>query len=364
MRGDLAASRIASAQKTLATAEQLRACGLGDDAVAYRLRTGRLHVVFRGVYSVGCGELPPLALELAALLACGKGTFLSHHSAAFVWGLRKTPPAQVEVSVVGRCCASRKGIRVHRIRAIHRDEFRRHEGLWVSSPARALLEVAATGSRDEVIDLVDQGIGHKLVDRRQIEAVLGRNRGSRGAGRLSEVIGDEDATTITRSRAEKAFLKLIRDARLPRPEVNQRLGRYEPDFMWPEQRLIVELDSYQFHAGPGAFSTTTKRTSPTGTRASTCCGRRATTSSTSRAGCSSAWCGPWSAGAGNSSRSAPAGAAALDLGPHDRRHPRPEQLDRAHHVRVGDRADAHLADVALHPEQLVLEQDLLGHLVG
>jgi very-short-patch-repair endonuclease len=48
-------------------------------------------------------------------------------------------------------------------------------------------------------------------------------------------------------------LKLIRDARLPAPQVNQRLGRYVPDFMWPEQRLIVELDSYQFHAGPDSF---------------------------------------------------------------------------------------------------------------
>jgi very-short-patch-repair endonuclease len=59
--------------------------------------------------------------------------------------------------------------------------------------------------------------------------------------------------TITRSRAEKAFLKLIRDAGLPRPEANVKLGPYEPDFLWREQRLIVELDSYQFHAGPDRF---------------------------------------------------------------------------------------------------------------
>jgi very-short-patch-repair endonuclease len=59
--------------------------------------------------------------------------------------------------------------------------------------------------------------------------------------------------TISRSRAERAFLKLIRDARLPPPEVNQRLGRYEPDFMWRQERVIVELDSYQFHGGPAGF---------------------------------------------------------------------------------------------------------------
>ena len=88
---------------------------------------------------------------------------------------------------------------------------------------------------------------------RDLEAVLARNRGRRGSARLSQVLGDEDAMTITRSRAERAFLKLIRDARLPEPQVNQRLGRYEPDFMWREERLIVELDSYRFHGGPGGF---------------------------------------------------------------------------------------------------------------
>ena len=58
------------------------------------------------------------------------------------------------------------------------------------------------------------------------------------------------------------------------------------------------------------------------------------------------------------------GLAAADLGAHDRRDLGAEQLDRPHHVRVRDRADAHLPDVALIAEQLVLEQDLLGDLLG
>jgi very-short-patch-repair endonuclease len=250
---DLAVSRITAVQKTLITADQLVACGLGADAVTYRLRCGRFHIVFRGVYTVCSGELPPLALELAALLACGHRTFVSHRSAAFVWGLRETPPADVEVSVVQRCCKSREGIRVHRIQKVHRQELRRHEGLWVSSPARAVLEVAADAGFDELADLVDRGIAAPVFKPRELEAVLRRHRGRRGSARLAQVLGDEDAMTITRSRAEKAFLKLIRDARLPAPQTNQRLGRYFPDFMWREQRLIVELDSYRFHAGPGGF---------------------------------------------------------------------------------------------------------------
>jgi Protein of unknown function (DUF559) len=174
---------------------------------------------------------------------------------------------EVEVSVAGRCCKSRAGLRVHRLQSIDRSERRRHDGLWIGSPARTILEVAATASVDEVAEVVNEGHGRRLFTPRELEAVLRRNRGRRGVARLAEVLGYEDATRITRSRAERAFRKLIRDARLPPPRVNQPLGRYVPDFTWREQRLIVELDSYTFHGGPVGFQNDRKRISCTGTRA-------------------------------------------------------------------------------------------------
>ncbi len=146
------------------------------------------------------GDLPPLALELAALLACGENSFISHRSAAFVWGLRTRPPTQVEVSVVDRSCDSRNGICVHRIRKIHRAELRRHEGLWISSPARAALEVAAGATGDDLADLVTGASRDACPRRASSKAVLARHRGRRGVARLAEVLGSEDAMTITRSQ--------------------------------------------------------------------------------------------------------------------------------------------------------------------
>jgi very-short-patch-repair endonuclease len=224
---------------------------MGKDAIAHRVQSGRLHPVFHTVYSVGCGELLPLGRELAALLVCG-GSFLSHRSAAFVWGMRKHAPEEVEVSIVGRCRRSREGLRVHRIRRIDRTEVWREQGLWVSSPARAVLEVAAVGSRDELIDVIDAGLALRRFTPRDLEAVLARNGRRRGAARLAELVGDESAMSISRSRAEKAMLRLIRDSGLPMPETNVRFGRFEADFVWREQRLIVELDSGRYHSGPGA----------------------------------------------------------------------------------------------------------------
>jgi hypothetical protein len=177
---DRAVAGVTARQRTMVSTEQLTACGLGKDAVAYRVQSGRFRPVFQGVYSVCPGELPPLALEQAALLACGERSFISHQSAAFVWGMRKTPPAEVEVSVIGRNCWRREGLRVHRIGAIDKREVRRERGLWVSSPARTVLEIAATGTRDELIEAIDAGLAARRFKPKDLQVVLERNRPCRG----------------------------------------------------------------------------------------------------------------------------------------------------------------------------------------
>jgi very-short-patch-repair endonuclease len=83
--------------------------------------------------------------------------------------------------------------------------------------------------------------------------VLARNRPCRGAARLAEILGDEIAMTMTRSKRERSFLKLMRESGLPMPETNAKFGPYEPDFLWRRERLVVEIDGYNFHSGPDTF---------------------------------------------------------------------------------------------------------------
>ncbi len=54
------------------------------------------------------------------------------------------------------------------------------------------------------------------------------------------------------------MLRLIRTAGLPEPLVNHPLtapdhGHYEADFFWPQQRLIVETDSWRAHGHRAAY---------------------------------------------------------------------------------------------------------------
>jgi very-short-patch-repair endonuclease len=59
----------------------------------------------------------------------------------------------------------------------------------------------------------------------------------------------------TRSDLETLFLAVVRAhlSRIPAPEFNVKLGRWEVDFLWRAQRLVVEVDSFTYHRGSVAF---------------------------------------------------------------------------------------------------------------
>jgi very-short-patch-repair endonuclease len=57
----------------------------------------------------------------------------------------------------------------------------------------------------------------------------------------------------TRSELERRFLGLCRRHGLPKPEVNVRIGSYEVDFLWREERVVVETDGWASHGTRSAF---------------------------------------------------------------------------------------------------------------
>ncbi|HJS92791.1 MAG TPA: hypothetical protein VJ741_00910 [Solirubrobacteraceae bacterium] len=89
---DRAVAALAGVQRTIVSHEQLLEHGCTRRVIARWVNRGRLQIVFAGVYSVVRGQLPPLAREQAALLAVGEHAFLSHETAAAIWGLLPTLP--------------------------------------------------------------------------------------------------------------------------------------------------------------------------------------------------------------------------------------------------------------------------------
>lgn len=257
---DAALARIAAAQRGLVTRAQLLESGLGRGALAHRLERGRLHLVHRGVYLLGHPVPPPLAVELAATLACGRGAVVSHRSAATLWAILGPTTGPVDVTVPGRDCGRRRaGVRVHRARRLDRRDTTTKAGVPVTTPARTLLDLAEVVSDRELVRALGEAYVRGLVRRTTLGAVLDRSPGRRGAPRLRTLLAREDGPSLTRSEAEERMLALVGRARLPPPRVNARVAGYEVDLLWPRHRLVIEVDGFRFHSSRAAFERDRRR---------------------------------------------------------------------------------------------------------
>jgi very-short-patch-repair endonuclease len=214
--------------------------------------------MFRGVYLVG-PIVPPLGREMAAVLACGEKAVLSHRSAASLWNLLPYPaPPTVHVTVPPGRSRDRPGIRVHR-QLLQADEMRMLTRIPITTPTRTLLDLAADVGAGELEQAVAQAERRHLASRTKLLSLLARYPGRRGTPALRVVLGRDGRPAMTRSRAERRFLALVRKARLPEPEVNLGLGPYEIDFLWREERLVVETDGWEFHSSRESFEADRRR---------------------------------------------------------------------------------------------------------
>ena len=251
---------LLEAQHGTVARRQLRALGLGDDAIDARCRAGSLVRVARGVYAAGHGRLTDRGRWQAAVLSCGEGAVLSHRAAAVLWGIWQQPPAVVDVTVprVGR--VSRPAIALHRSGRLGDGQVARRDGIRVTNPARTLVDLAEGVERRVLERALDEAQRLRLCSERRLRAGVERNPGRVGAARIAAVLDEHDlGSTATVNDFEEAFLALCDGHGIERPEVNVRLGRYRADFLWREPRLIVETDGYATHGTRGAFESDHER---------------------------------------------------------------------------------------------------------
>ena len=251
---DVALARLVRRQHGVVSRGDLRALGLSDDAIDRRVAAGRLHRLHRGVFAVGHTLLTGKGRSMAAVLACGDGAALFHASAADLLGIRRSDSAWIDVVVpTGAGRAKRAGIRLHRVRTLRADEVTTHDGIRVTTPARTLLDLAATLTRDRLERALDRTEILELTDYPALDAMARAHPHHRGSNKLRAALGTYLAGTMTRSDLEDLFLSICRHHGLPRPRVNHHLAGNEVDFLFVEERLIVEIDSWRYHKTRRAF---------------------------------------------------------------------------------------------------------------
>lgn len=230
------------------TTEQLTALGLRRSGIAYRARIGRLHRVYNGVYGVGRPPRTALEYASAAVLACGPEAALSHRSALALWGLGRWPQ-RPHVTVRGNRRPA--GINAHRSRVLLRRDFRTHQGIRATSPARTLLDCAPGLNDKALARAVNDARLKRLVRPQDLADVANRFPHHRGARRLKPYV--EATGGPTRSDWERAFPVFCRRYGLPEPVMNARVAGHEVDALFPDAKLIVELDGWAYHSTRESF---------------------------------------------------------------------------------------------------------------
>jgi len=197
---------------------------------------------------------------LAAALACGEETVVSHHSAAELIGLSDKRLDVVHVIPPDWSGREIDGIRWHRVRFPEADEMEVRDGIVITTPTRTLVDMAGWTGWNSMRRLVEQAAILRLLDVDEIDLVLSRGR-RRGTPRLRTILAPWRQTCesrpVVRSPLEALLLPLLIEEGLPAPRTNVELridgNTLEVDLLWEKQRLVIETDGEETHATGVAF---------------------------------------------------------------------------------------------------------------
>jgi hypothetical protein len=251
---DLLLAELAKAQHGVVAIWQLYVLGFSAREVERRVEAGRLHRIHRGVYAVGHAKLTERGCWMAAVLRFGEAGLLSHRSAAGLRSLLPDNRAVIDVTVPGRSRRPAEGIRLHQPRSLHPADVDQHDGIPTTSIPRLLLDLAATEPRRRLERAYEAAERERVLDTRAVRELIERSHGHRGRRPLIAISAAvSEPPHHTRSELEERFLALMREASIPEPSVNAWVEGYEVDMLWRAEKVIVELDGWEFHRTRGAF---------------------------------------------------------------------------------------------------------------
>ncbi|MGZ4234437.1 MAG: endonuclease domain-containing protein [Solirubrobacteraceae bacterium] len=131
----------------------------------------------------------------------------------------------------------------------------------MTSPARTTIDFAIDAASSELEHATGEAVARRLMTDHDLEMALGRAPANHpGAARIrARLKVDPELLLHSQSVAERVAYPLLVEAGLPRPRLNQYLEGLKVDLHWPEHKLIVEVDGYQFHVSRRAFEEDRRR---------------------------------------------------------------------------------------------------------
>ena len=189
---------------------------------------------------------------MAAILACGTGSYLASLDAAVhmqLWRRRVTG-----IHVLAPRERDFPGVHVRTYRRLDPRDVTVRDGIAVTTVPRTLVDLSDVLTAHQLANVIHEAAFRNLLDERAVRAAMTRANGRHNLRVLERALELNAAGSAgTRSDLEDRFLALTSRSGLPEPLVNTQIEDLEVDFHWPQLNLIVEVD------GPGHTRPRTKR---------------------------------------------------------------------------------------------------------
>jgi hypothetical protein len=241
---------------------QILATGVNGRELTELVRLGAITRLWRGFYTTGAAlELPDPRGVTRSMRAV-----LSHQSAVAWYGV-DLPEAVDTLHVTaprnrGRRSDAAPCVRIHR-RDLVLSEVNDVRGVRVTDPCRTIADVARACSTAYAVAVADGFLRRRLTTMPALAAYadfLPAGPGRRKVRLVSNLV-DEKADSVF----ESITRVLLVEAGLPVPtsqlNINDRHGAWigRVDFAWPEARVIVECDGFEFHDTRDSFERDRRR---------------------------------------------------------------------------------------------------------
>lgn len=237
-------ARIAPRQYGLVTRAQLLDEHVPARTIDGYLAAEHLERIHASVY--GVPGSPDSWLKRVCAATFGAGGAGAGRTAAGVFELLGVPDDPIEVLVPIRANPKPDGFVVHRTRRPF--EVVVVYGIRVTSVVRTLEDLALSLPLRTLDELMDKALYRKL-------ATLDELRLARG--RVSKLARERNGAPVE-SVLETRFLRILREGGLPLPvpQFEIRAGGVliaRVDFVYPAERIAIEIESFQYHSGRRPF---------------------------------------------------------------------------------------------------------------
>jgi very-short-patch-repair endonuclease len=242
----------------LATRADLRALGVTDRMIHRRLADGLLATANPRVLALPGTPMNLETATRAAALAL-PGAIPTGPSAALLLG----PGPWQGIDLGTRPWLIHRHTRLAGPLYVTHPDVRtvRAGGLLIAHPITAVVDLLRFWPEDDARAIGERALQLRLVtlaDLAAAHANLSRHAGNAQLARIVSQLADG-----TRSEAERALCRLLRDAGLTGWQVNLRVSaggrRYEIDVAFPRARLALEVDGRAFHSDGQSFQRDRRR---------------------------------------------------------------------------------------------------------